>query len=244
MSFDLSWLTRRPIAHRGYHDLNKTCWENTLSAFQRAIDRNFAIECDVQIASDGQAVVFHDVDLGRLAGTKGLVREKTASELAKLSVGGTDDHVPSLAEMLELVGGRVPIVIELKATQGHDDVLVDTVATALRGYNGDVAIMSFAHWLVRQFPSKIPEIPGGLTAEGIRTSDIERHFSMLAHQISFVSFDVNELPNPFVTFVRDRLSMPVITWTVSDNAAVEATRRFADQMTFEGFDPDIVNALS
>lgn len=238
MATDLQWLTRRPIAHRGYHDLNATRWENTLSAFRAAVARDFAIECDVQITADGEAVIFHDDDLRRLTGLDGKVRGRTAAELGRLQVGGTDDRIPTLAEALDLIAGKVPVIIELKGNPGHDERLVDAVKRDLEGYSGNAAIMSFAHWLVRQFPLKLPDIPGGLTAEGTGTAAIEGHFSMLANRISFVSFNVKQLPNPFVSFVRERLSMPVITYTVRDDEMVNVTRLEADQVTFEGFNPD------
>lgn len=233
---DLSWLTRRPIAHRGFHDLNRVRWENTLSAFDAAIERDYAIECDVHLSADGVPVVFHDGVLNRLAGRDGFVHDLTAAELAQLRIGGTDDHVPTLAEMLARVGGRVPVVIELKGTEGEDGGLVAAVAKALQGYRGEAAIMSFDHWLVRRFAADAPGIPAGLTAEGRTVAELEAHFSMLAHPISFVSFSVLDLPNPFVAFVRDRLAMPVITWTVRNEETRAATFAHADQMTFEGFE--------
>ena len=233
---DLSWLTRRPIAHRGYHDLNRSRWENTLSAFDAAVERNYAIECDVHLSADGVPVVFHDEALGRLTGHDGFVHELTAAELVQLRVGGTDDHVPTLAEMLARIGGRVPLVIELKGGQRKDGALVAAVARTLRGYGGHAAIMSFDHWLVRRFASDAPGIPAGLTAEKITLAALEAHFSMLAHPISFVSFSVTDLPNPFVSFVREKLAMPVITWTVRNEHTKAATFAHADQMTFEGFE--------
>ncbi|MDP3895147.1 MAG: glycerophosphodiester phosphodiesterase [Mesorhizobium sp.] len=236
----LSWLTARPIAHRGYHDLNKTRWENTLSAFEAAAQTGFAIECDVMLTGDGVPVIFHDHDLARLAGRDGLVWQRTAAEMGALSIGGTADHAPTLAEMLALVAGRVPLVIELKGVPGHDEGLVQAVAQQLRGYSGQAAIMSFDHWLIRQFPVHAAGIPAGLTAWGIRDQDFEAHFSMLAHDISFVSYSVAHLPNRFISFVREKLAMPVISWTVRDAEGVRATFAHADQMTFEGFDPDTV----
>ena len=206
---DISWLTRRPIAHRGYHDLNKQRWENTLSAFDAAIENDYAIECDVHLSADGVPVVFHDDTLERLTGEQGFIHEKTAAELAQLKVGGTQDHVPTLAEMLARVGARVPLVIELKGIEGKDTGLVAAVASALAGYQGEAAIMSFDHWLVRAFATDAPRIPAGLTAHGRTPRDLEAHFSMLAHPLSFVSFGVMDLPNPFVTFVREKLMMPV-----------------------------------
>src|SRR5919198_1227886 len=232
---DVAWIRERPIAHRGFHDLNKTRWENTLSAFAAAADKGFAIECDVHLSSDGVPVIFHDHDLMRLTGTEGYLRQRTAAELAALSIGGTPDHVPALAELLTLVAGRVPLVIELKGTPGYDKGLVAKVAEQLRGYRGKAAIMSFDHWLVREFPKEAAGISGGLTAWGDQPHHFEQHFSMLANGLSFVSYDVTALPNPFTSFVRERLGMPVISWTVRDQAAVERTFAHADQMTFEGF---------
>src|SRR5690606_25227319 len=115
---DISWLAERPIAHRGYHDQNGRRWENTLSAFDAAIERGYAIECDVHLSADGVPVVFHDDTLERLTGREGTVYQKTAAELAQMKIGGTEDHVPTLAEMLARVRGRVPLVIELKGIEG------------------------------------------------------------------------------------------------------------------------------
>jgi glycerophosphoryl diester phosphodiesterase len=235
---DLSWLTARPIAHRGYHDLNRARWENTLSAFEAAIAGDFAIECDVHLSADGVPVVFHDGVLNRLTGRDGNIYDLTAAELVQLRVGGTEDRVPTLAEMLARVAGAVPLVIELKGIEGKDDGLVAKVGALLAAYPGKAAIMSFDHWLVRRFAADAPGIPAGLTAWKRGMAELEAHFSMLAHGLAFTSFNWTDLPNPFVTTLRDRLGLPAITWTVRDAKGREATRRYADQMTFEGFDPD------
>jgi len=235
---DLSWLTAKPVAHRGYHDLNDKRWENTLPAFEAAAERGYAIECDVHLSADNVPVVIHDDDLKRLTGADGYVWQRTAAELATLRVGGTADHVPTLAEVLALVAGRVPLVIEIKGTPGHDTGLVASVGALLKTYKGKVAIMSFDHWLIRDFARDAPGIPGGLTAYGRENKLIEAHFSMLAHDIAFTSYAAGDLPNPFVSFVREKLGMPVITWTIRDQPAIDLTFRYADQMTFEGFEPE------
>ncbi len=235
---DLSWLIERPIAHRGFHDLNHRRWENTLPAFAAAAERGYAIECDVQLTSDGVPVIFHDHGLERLAGTGGLVWQRTAREMAALRIGGTDDHPPTLKEMLDLVHGRVPLVVELKGIPGRDGELVGRVTEMLRAYGGKASIMSFDHWLIRQFPAHAGDIPTGLTACGAQDHELEAHFSMLAHGLSFVSYGVFDLPNRFVRFVRERLGMPVVSWTVRDQEAVETTFAHVDQMTFEGFEPE------
>ncbi|WP_159586454.1 glycerophosphodiester phosphodiesterase [Chelativorans xinjiangense] len=232
---DISWLTERPIAHRGFHDMNDKRWENTLAAFAAAAERDYAIECDVHLAADGVPVIFHDEELERLTGQEGKVWQRTAAELAALNIGGTSERMPTLAKALEAIGGRVPVVIELKGVAGHDAGLVESVLNCLSTYSGPAALMSFNHWIIRDLGRNPGQFPVGLTACGRSTADMEAHFSMLAHGISFASYSVDDLPNPFVSFLRERLSLPVISWTVRNEAGAERTFRYADQMTFEGF---------
>lgn len=235
---DLHWLTERPIAHRGLHDMNKDVWENTLSAFKRAIEGGYAIECDVHLTSDNVPIVFHDSVLGRLTGTDGFIWQRTLAEMQALRIGGTKDAPPTLAQMLDLVDGKVPLVIELKGIPGQDDELVERVAAQLNAYSGHAAIMSFDHWLVRQCPTNAPGIPCGLTALGTDQKDLEAHFSMLGYAIDFVSYCAAHMPNRFVSFVREKLKMPVITWTVRDEEALRHSYKYGDQITFEGFRPE------
>ena len=234
---DISWLKARPVAHRGLHDMNEKRWENTIAAFRAAAEHGYSIECDVRRSADGVPVVFHDVELERLTGEDGKIWQRTAAELTALAVGGTEERVPTLDQTLEAVSDRVPMVIEIKGVPGHDEGLVDEVVKCLGKYKGRVALMSFDHWIIRELGRKAGDIPFGLTADGRSEGQLEAHFSMLGHGISFVSYQVNDLPNGFVSFVRERLSMPVITWTVRDRENAEKTFRYADQMTFEGFAP-------
>lgn len=236
---DISWLTKRPIAHRGLHDGNKAVWENTLSAFEAAAAKGYTIECDVHLTGDGSVVVFHDNELKRLTGTDGFVWQRTLAEMQALRIGTGSDRAPSLQEALDLVAGRVPVVVEVKGIPGHDAGLVEKVGAILAGYGGPAAVMSFDHWIVREFEKHIPGRPAGLTAWGTAERDLEAHFSMLAHNIAFTSFDIAGMPNRFTAFLREKLSMPVITWTIRDEAAAAKTFAHADQMTFEGFDPGV-----
>ncbi len=230
------WLTERPIAHRGFHDMNNAVWENTFSAFSRAIDAGFAIECDLQFASDGVPVVFHDDDLLRLCNIAGKTREKTSGELGLLSVGGTKDRIPTLQQLLEFVDGRVPLVIELKDGGDDDEGFAATVLDTLEGYEGSVALMSFKSEFLKELRELGCEIPLGLTAEGGRPDKWDRHFPAFKIGLDFISYQAMHLPNPFIDEARQR-GIPVITWTVRDALSRQKTREFADQMTFEGFDP-------
>jgi glycerophosphoryl diester phosphodiesterase len=233
---DLAFLTERPIAHRGLHDGNKAVWENTLSAFSRAIDAGYAIECDLQYASDAVPVVFHDDDLERLCNIKGDVRAKTSAELGLLSVGGTVDKVPTLRSMLKLVAGRVPLVIELKGRKGDDDGFVGSVLEILEDYEGAVALMSFDHHLLEELRAEDCPLPVGLTAEGVKPEALADHKRMMALGLDFISYCVMHLPNAFVTAERLK-GTPVITWTVRNQAQADHSYLHADQITFELYDP-------
>ncbi len=232
----LAWLTERPVAHRGYHDMNKEVWENTLSAFSRAIEAGFAIECDLHYASDGVPVVFHDDDLQRVCNLPGEVRERTSAELGLLSVGGTKDKIPTLKQLLRLCDGKVPLVLELKGREGDDEGFAESVLEVLEGYKGHVALMSFDHWLLKDLKALEAPYPVGLTAEGNKPETFFQHDEAMHLGLDFISYFYGHLPNPFVTAQRQR-GIPVITWTVRDEAARKHTFANADQMTFEGFDP-------
>lgn len=233
-----SWIKDLPVAHRGYHDMNRQVWENTLSAFARAAEAGFAIECDVQLAADSVPVIFHDHDLERLCGIKGDVREKTAAELGLLAVGGTKDKIPTLKQMLDLVAGRVPLVIEIKGrtSEGEDDGFAEAVLEVLEGYKGKVALMSFDRHILRDLKRAGSPYPLGLTAMGDKPEEFFQHDEAMQLGLDFISYHYPHLPNSFITAQR-AAGIPIITWTVRDANGVEHTYKYADQMTFEGFDP-------
>lgn len=240
----VDWIKDVPVAHRGFHDMNKAVWENTLSAFSRAIEAGFAIECDIQLSSDSVPMVFHDHDLQRLCGLAGEVRERTAGELGLLSIGGTQDRIPTLKKMLDLVKGRVPLVIELKGIDAEqDDGFVESVLETLEEYQGKVALMSFDYHLLRALKLANCPYPVGLTAEGARPEQFEAHIEAMALGLDFVSYAAVHLPNDFITGLHEK-GMPIITWTVRDEIMRVHTYKYADQMTFEGFDPRISPAIA
>lgn len=231
-----AWIKELPVAHRGYHDLNNAVWENTLSAFSRAVEAGFAIECDLHYASDAVPVIFHDEDLERLCNLKGDVRERTSQELGLIAVGGTKDKVPTLKQLLALVQGKVPLVLELKGREADDEGFAEAVLDVLEGYEGKVALMSFDHWLLKDLKELNAPYPIGLTANGNTPEEHAEHDKAMAIGLDFISYYYADLPNPFITDQRDK-DVPVITWTVRDEQARKQTFENADQMTFEGFDP-------
>lgn len=233
-----AWIRDLPVAHRGYHDLNMLVWENTLSAFSRAVEAGFAIECDLHYASDGVPIIFHDEDLQRLCNLNGDIRDRTSRELGLIAVGGTSDKVPTLRQLLDLVRGKVPLVLELKGREADDEGFAESVLEVLEGYQGKVALMSFDHWLLRDLKALGAPYPLGLTANGNTQEDFRMHAKAMEIGLDFISYYYAELPNAFITGERDK-GIPVITWTVRDEEARQRTFANADQITFEGFDPRV-----
>lgn len=245
------WLTARPIAHRGLHDRAAGRCENTLSAAAVAARRGFAVECDVQLSSDGDAMVFHDATLDRLTAATGRVADYPARTLTEVAVGGTQDGIPRLTDLLHVLDARVPLVCEVKSAFDGDNRLADRTVAILRAYSGPVAVKSFdpavlAH--LRQGADAL--IPLGIVAEGLYDDPEwsmlpharKRELAALSHfdqtRPDFLSFAVNDLPHAAATLMRAGLGRPVMAWTVRTPAQRENAARWADQIVFEGFEPD------
>ncbi|RFC62426.1 glycerophosphodiester phosphodiesterase [Fulvimarina endophytica] len=236
------WLTARPYAHRGLHDGNRTIPENSRAAARAAMRAGFGIECDLQLSADGVPLVFHDDDLARLTVMGGDVRAMESDEARRLNLCGTEETIPTFADFLSLVGGRVPLLIELKGrSAGEDAHFADTVCAALSGYDGPAALMSFAPHLVSACRKVCPDRPVGLTAEGATEAEFEAHRRVAGHGLDFVSYDHAALPNAFTQSLRAQ-SIPVLCWTIRSKEEAAAALSSCEQITFEGFLPDDVAA--
>ena len=136
------WLTARPVAHRGLHDRARGIIENMPGAAAAAVAANFAIECDIQLTADGEAMVHHDDTLGRLTGGSGPLLGKTSDELKRVVFKDTPEKMMSLGDLCALVAGRVPLVIEVKSHFDGDRKLVARMAEVLASYDGPAVGMS------------------------------------------------------------------------------------------------------
>ncbi len=244
MAYDgsLDWMINQPIAHRGLHDGNRNVPENSLAAAAAAIVGGYAIECDVQLSADGTPHIFHDDTLERLTGRDNAFRDLDDAEIETLRLVGTAETIPTAAAFLEAIGGRVPIVMELKGLgPDHDAGYVDRLAPILRAYAGQLALMSFDNWLIDQMLGANLARPVGLTAEGTTKKQLAEHRIVFERGCDFVSYNVHHLPNAFTDWMRrDRTAVraaPVISWTVRTPDDVARSAAHCDQMTFEGFAP-------
>lgn len=245
-----AWLVARPIAHRGLHDRARGIIENTAGAARAAMEKNFAIECDVQLTRDGQAVVFHDFALERLtADGTGKVVDRTAAELGALSLKDTTDRILPLADFLAVLGGRVPLVLEIKSTFEGDLRLTRRTVEVLKGYTGPVAVKSFDPEIVVALRELAPDRPRGIIGQAnyehpeyARLSKEQKHAAAnLLHfersRPDFLSWQVKDLQNAAPYLCRHAAGLPVMTWTVRTPHDRELAAAGADQMVFEGFVP-------
>src|SRR5262245_9229114 len=245
----LDWLIARPVAHRGLHDAAAGVIENTPSAFAAAVAGNYAIECDLQLAADGEAMVFHDDTLERLTEGSGRVDAMTAAELKRVAFRATADRMITLGELCDLVAARVTLVIEIKSRFDGDRRLVKRASDALASYSGPVALMSFDPGPMAALRALAPGLTRGIVAErhyghrewdhhSARTKRALAYFShALGTRPQFMAYSVKDLPSTLPLAARRVLKLPLLTWTVCTAEDRECAARYADQIIFEGFRP-------
>jgi glycerophosphoryl diester phosphodiesterase len=248
-----AWLIARPIAHRGLHARENGIVENTLSAAQAAIERGFSIECDVQLAADGEAIVFHDFGLERLTNGSGELVSRRAAALSELAIKNTNDRISALPAFLAAVGGRTPLIIEIKSRFDGDWRLAERVAAVITGYEGPLALKSFDPHIIAHLRDNADRLgtgrrPLGIVAEA-RYDDhkpplpqpTRENLSAFLHypqtRPDFLSWRVDDLPHAIPFLLRMRLDTPVITWTVRREEQWALAAQWADQIVFEGFVP-------
>lgn len=230
------WLTRQAYAHRGLHD--GVIPENSLAAFSAAIERGLGIECDLQVSADGRAMVFHDAGLERLTGQAGLTGEKTVGELTAMTLGASLEHIPTLRDMLALVAGRVPLLLELK-TERSDSVhaLCRSVRRDIDGYGGELAVMSFDPRIGDWFAKRMPDLVRGLviTEENSRTvtGGLKRRLSVLHAKPHFLAYDIRDLPSRFAAR-HTKKGLPLLSWTVRSSAQAETAMAVGATPIVEG----------
>ena len=239
---------KTPIAHRALHDASKGVYENCRSAIIAAIEHGYAIEIDLQLSADGRAMVFHDDTLDRLTDKHGDVSDYTAAELTQIKVGSGQDVIEPLEDILRLVDGRVPLLIELKDQSRQlsqtDGRLEQATIDALSLYEGAVAVMSFNPHMIATMAKLSSDLPLGLTTGsfmdpswGIDAERIE-HLSQIADfdptRYSFVSHFALELAAPCIQMLKDQ-GTAIFTWTIRSPEAEAVARQTVDNITFEGY---------
>ena len=243
------WLTARPVAHRGLHDAAAGIIENTSSAFAAAVATNYAIECDIRLSADGEAMVFHDDTLERLTLRSGRVDAMSAAELQRVPFLATGDRMMRLGELCELVAGRSALFVEIKSRFDGDLCLVSRAAQVLHSYSGPTALMSFDPAPIAALRTLAPGLPRGIVAErryshrewqplSARTKRSLAYFQhALRSRPQFIAYSVGDLPSLIPRIARRVFGLPILTWTVRTEVDRACAARYADQIIFEGFRP-------
>jgi glycerophosphoryl diester phosphodiesterase len=240
---------RLPLTHRGLHDHAKGVIENSLSAFRAAIDAGYGIELDVQRSADDVPIVFHDDDMDRLTTTSGAFRDQSAADLRRTVLRGSAETIPTLREVLALVAGKVPLLVEIKENwntmEDTDGILERVIAAELEGYAGPVAVMAFNPHCIAHMASLAPDLPRGLTTEAydpVLNAPIPAEVCAYLREIpdydrtgsSFISHQVADLGRPRVAELKDKGAV-ILCWTVRSAAAEAQARTVAHNITFEGY---------
>ncbi len=233
------WLVDRPIAHRGLHSDDSLVPENSLAAFRAAADGGHPIELDVHLSADGVAVVFHDDTLERMTGDPRPIAEVTSAELAELRLLGSDEHVPTLAEVLALVEGRVPLLVEIKQ-RGEVGELERAVLGELAPYRGEYAIQSFNPFTlayVRRADPRVArgQLSGTFSNEDLPTWQVFALRNLLLNWTSrpaFIGFELEGIPSWGTSLQRAR-SRPLLGWTADDPESFERAQRLCDGVIFD-----------
>lgn len=240
---------RLPLTHRALHDRAAGRIENSPLAVKAAVVAGYGIEVDLQLSSDGVPMVFHDENLDRLTDQTGPVSARTAAELGRIALKGSTDTIPTLAEVLALIGGKVPLLIEIKdqsLVMGPTDGRLEAAtAEVLKGYAGDVALMSFNPASVAHMARFAPHLPRGITTSAYdpddwapMPADMCAHFRAIpdydATLSSFISHEAPDLARPRVAELKAQ-GAKVLCWTIRSPEAEATARRVADNVTFEGY---------
>jgi glycerophosphoryl diester phosphodiesterase len=233
-----------PVAHRGLWTPGGAP-ENSLAAFQAACAKDYAIELDVQLTADGQAVVFHDDRLERLTGAEGRLRDHTAAELGALKLSGTDETIPTLADALAVIGHRAMVYIELKTPFGEVGELEKKVSEILIDHNGPIAVIGFNPYSHAWFADHHPQILRGLDSYGWNDDNARKLAPELRKSLAaleqvelarpdFLALGLDMLPSARADVFRGK-GMPIIAWTVRSPEQWDAVSDHCDNLIFEGF---------
>jgi glycerophosphoryl diester phosphodiesterase len=239
----------KPIAHRALHNIADGRPENSRAAIRAAIEAGYAIEIDLQLSRDGQAMVFHDETLDRLTMETGPINQRSSTELSYIPLRGGRENIPSLKQVLKLVAGRVPLLIELKDQQGElgptDGKLEQATAQALADYDGPVALMSFNPNSVIVMARLLPNVPRGITTSSFdpanwqpiapATCDRLREIPDYDHaKACFISHEAKDLDRSRVAELRNQ-GATILCWTITSPDAEAEARKYAQNITFEQY---------
>ncbi|NET30951.1 MAG: glycerophosphodiester phosphodiesterase [Cyanothece sp. SIO1E1] len=238
----MKWILERPIAHRGLHS-GYTIPENSMVAFEAAIKHNYPFELDIHLLADDNLAVFHDEHLDRATGVKGAISAQNRLQLKKLRLFQSDQSIPLLDDVLDLVNGQVPILIEIKNrnTVGRFE---SVLWQKLSDYRGEYAVQSFNPFSMSWFRKHAPIVPRGQLSCDFRYVELSRTKKFLLKNLlinwasapDFIAYDISALPY-FATDLAQTLGLPIIAWTIRNQQQQAKAQKVANNIIFEQIKP-------
>lgn len=235
-----SFIVQKMFAHRGLHDEKSP--ENSLSAFEKAIAKGYAIELDVNPIMDGTPVVFHDSKMSRMTGKDKYIQNISREEFNETTLLSSGEKIPTLEDVLKFVDGRTPLLIEIKNQQKVGE-LEKAVWEVLKNYKGEYAIQSFNPYTLQWFKNNAPKVWRGQLAGFFKGEKLSLFKKLVLRRLgmkkiteqNFVSYDLRNLPNRFVK----HLEIPLLAWTINNQEQYIKAVQIADNVIFQNCEPKI-----
>jgi glycerophosphoryl diester phosphodiesterase len=244
MKKDLDFLKKHLYAHRGLYKKDQSIPENSLLAFENALNKGYAIELDVNLLKDGQVVVFHDANLKRTCNLDCLLSEMTYDEIKDLTLFNSKEHIPRLSDILSFVSGRTPLLIELKP-KGDVVKLTQNVIKLLSSYQGKYALFSFHPKAIHYLKKNHPHVIRGIISEYFKDEQhihpIKRYLlkSLFFNRFikpDFISYGISDLPNKYLDKAHKK-GLVVISYAARNQSELNFVKQYYDNAVFEFFEP-------
>jgi glycerophosphoryl diester phosphodiesterase len=241
---DLSWIKDHLIAHRGLYREDQSIPENSLKAFQNALDHGYSIELDVNVLKDGTVLSFHDDHFQRLCNDSRLLSDVSYEAIRDLRYVNSDEHIPTLKEVLKLVNGKVPLLIELKP-QGDVLLLCESFMKVMKDYQGVYAIFSFHPKVVHWFKKNHPYIIRGQISEYFKNNkELKSIYKYLMKSMffnrftkpDFISYSIHDMPNKYLDKLKKK-GIVIISYAARSQEQFDFVKSHYDNTVFEFFLP-------
>lgn len=241
----------RLFAHRGLHDNHSDSPENSMPAFRKAVEKGYGIELDVQLCADRVPVIFHDLDLERACGVRGLVRDYTFEELQRFRLFGSGERIPALKDFLKMVDGRVPLIVEFKS-EDADMTLCSVIDPMLRAYRGEYCIESFNPLVLIWYRFNHPEVMRGQLSDGFihfpryrtlnkapMTVPVQFLLPNFLSKPDFIAYNHLYEGNISRRICRSLYRAKAAAWTIKSQRQLDKAARAFDVFIFDSFIPEL-----